>query len=234
MKTVMTTLVTVVAFLIAVCPALAQYKVYWGDMHGHTGLSDGKGSLDDYFTYARDSAKLDFVVVTDHDFGNGKPTWDMSKENWQLTQDKVEQFTINGKFVAIAGYEWTSQPKYWTPEEQHFTGPVKYYNHKNVYFHPRWTTSSVPETRPTIARNFSLRKYGSTRADSQQSSRFRPEWKGPIRLRSSLLHGDRQFRNFTRYGSIRRENVQLELRKKPAGVPRQGRQDRLPRQQRYP
>jgi hypothetical protein len=35
--------------------------------------------------------------------------------------------------VAIAGYEWTSQAKYWTPAEPLFKGPVKYYNHKNVY-----------------------------------------------------------------------------------------------------
>jgi len=48
-----------------------------------------------------------------------------------------------GVFVAIAGYEWTSQPKYWseyrggTPSEGLFEGPPRYFNHKNVYFpHP--------------------------------------------------------------------------------------------------
>jgi hypothetical protein len=45
-------------------PAQAQYHIYWGDMHGHTAHSDGKGSLDDYFTHARDVAKLDFDVVS--------------------------------------------------------------------------------------------------------------------------------------------------------------------------
>jgi hypothetical protein len=127
----------VVAVLFSAGPALAQYKVYWGDVHGHTSLSDGKGSLDDYFTYARDVAKLDFVIVTDHDFGNGKPSWKMTKENWQLTQEKADQYTVDGKFIAIAGYEWTSQPKYWTSEEHLFDGPTKYYNHKNVYFPSR-------------------------------------------------------------------------------------------------
>jgi hypothetical protein len=114
-------------------PAQAQFHIYWGDMHGHTAHSDGKGSLDDYFTHARDVAKLDFVVVSDHDFGNAAP-WKLTQETWTLTQDKVDQYTKEGKFIAIAGYEWTSQPKYWTPEEPRFTGPVKYYNHKNVYF----------------------------------------------------------------------------------------------------
>jgi len=45
----------------------------------------------------------------------------------------------NGQFVAIAGYEWTSQPKYWHrhangPSEQLFPGSPRYYSHKNVYF----------------------------------------------------------------------------------------------------
>ncbi len=122
--------------LAAAAPAQAQYHMYWGDMHGHTSHSDGKGSLDDYFVHAREVAKLNFVVVSDHDFGNAAP-WHMPKETWTLTQDKAEQYTANGKFVAIAGYEWTSQPKYWTPEEPLFTGPVKHYNHKNVYFPAR-------------------------------------------------------------------------------------------------
>lgn len=109
--------------LAATAPAQAQYHMYWGDMHGHTSHSDGKGSLDDYFVHARDVAKLDFVVVSDHDFGNTAP-WQMPKETWTLTQDKAEKYTVDGKFVTIAGYEWTSQPKYWTPEEPIFEGPV--------------------------------------------------------------------------------------------------------------
>ena len=125
--------VGLVAVLASAGPALAQSRVYWGDVHGHTSISDGKGSLDDYFRYARDVAKLDFVMVTDHDFGNAGP-WRMPKPTWALTQQKADQYTVDGKFVAVAGYEWTSQPKYWTPEEPIFLGPIQYYNHKNVYF----------------------------------------------------------------------------------------------------
>jgi len=131
------------ALLVAVVPhrpASAQYQVFWGDVHGHTRHSDGKGSLDDYFTYARDVAKLDFVIVTDHDFGNGKPTWRLPVETWTLTQNKADEYAVSGKFVAIAGYEWTSQPKYWTEVEEGITseplfpGQPKFFNHKNVYF----------------------------------------------------------------------------------------------------
>lgn len=121
------------AGVLMVTPAEAQYHTYWGDLHGHTAHSDGKGSLDHYFVYARDTARLDFVVVSDHDYGNAAP-WKLPGETWALTNDKVDEYTVNGSFVAIAGYEWTSLSKYWTPEEALFRGPVKYYNHKNVYF----------------------------------------------------------------------------------------------------
>jgi hypothetical protein len=113
-----------------------RYHIYWGDVHGHTSLSDGKGTVDDYFKYAREVSKLDFVIVTDHDFGNVAP-WHMPRENWKLTQERADHYTIQDHFVAIAGYEWTSQPKYWTAEERLFSGVPEYYNHKNVYFPSR-------------------------------------------------------------------------------------------------
>lgn len=131
--------VILASILISILPALGQYKIVWGDVHGHTCNSDGTGSLDDYFTFAKDIAKLDFVIVTDHDFGNGPP-WRMPRETWKLTQEKADEFTTNGCFIAIAGYEWTSQPKYWTEvgpgaaSERLFPGPPMNYNHKNVYF----------------------------------------------------------------------------------------------------
>jgi len=123
-------------------PAFTQYNLYWGDVHGHTSISDGKGDLDDFLVHARDVAGLDFVIVSDHDFGNAPP-WRMPKEMWERTQDRVDAYTVRGRFVAIAGYEWTSQPKYWTDvgedavSERLFPGPPKFYNHKNVYFPSR-------------------------------------------------------------------------------------------------
>ena len=150
------------AILAVARPALAQYKVYWGDVHGHTSISDGKGSLDDYFTHARDVAKLDFVIVTDHDFGNAAP-WRMPKETWTLTQDKADQYTVNGKFVGIAGYEWTSQSKYWTPQEPLFSGRPKHYNHKNVYFASRveylFSAKDASYNSPNLLAE-AVRKYG--------------------------------------------------------------------------
>ncbi len=123
-------------------PAWARYRLVWGDVHGHSRLSDGQGSVDDYFTYARDTAHLDFVILTDHDFGHGPP-WQMATNDWRLIQRKADEYTVAGRFVAMAGYEWTSQPKYWSgwptdtngvASEHLFPGPPHYYNHKVVYF----------------------------------------------------------------------------------------------------
>ena len=72
-----------VAAFLATGPVSAQYNIYWGDVHGHTAHSDGKGSVDDYFTYARDTSHTDFVIISDHDFGNAEP-WRLSRETWQL------------------------------------------------------------------------------------------------------------------------------------------------------
>lgn len=128
-----------IALAILLCtghPARAQYRVFWGDVHGHTGLSDGKGTPADYFRHARDSAKLDFAIVSDHDFGHAPP-WRMPTNDWRLTQTTADEFTDSGRFVAIAGYEWTSQTKYWTGagagSERLFPGAPRHFNHKNVY-----------------------------------------------------------------------------------------------------
>ncbi len=92
-------------------PPERPYKLYWGEIHGHTELSDGRGTLDDYFTTARDVAKLDFCAVTDHDHGGvGKP--ELWGEKWELTQQKVAEYYQPGKFVTLLGYERDSWPWY--------------------------------------------------------------------------------------------------------------------------
>ncbi len=48
-------------------------RVYWGDLHGHSGLSDGTGTPEDYYRYARDIAALDVAALTDHDHWGMQP-----------------------------------------------------------------------------------------------------------------------------------------------------------------
>ncbi len=136
------------------CARDAAYHLYWGDVHGHTAYSDGRGSVEEYFTHARDAAGLDFVIVTDHDFGTA-PTWLLSDEAWRHTLAAADAFTRDGGFVAIAGYEWTSAPGSWAGpegglESVRFPGPRMDYNHKNVYF-PGRPGSIFPAHEPAYS-----------------------------------------------------------------------------------
>jgi len=50
-------------------PEKSRYNVFFGELHGHSCLSDGKPTPDDYFRNIRDNAKLDFAALTDHHHG---------------------------------------------------------------------------------------------------------------------------------------------------------------------
>jgi hypothetical protein len=82
-------------------------NIFWGDFHGHTSLSDGTGTVEDYFTYARDVSALDVVGITDHDHW-GVLQLDQHPEFWEETKAETRRFHQPGRFVTLLGYEWTS------------------------------------------------------------------------------------------------------------------------------
>jgi hypothetical protein len=82
-------------------------RVLWGDLHGHSNFSDGSGTPEDYFRYARDVAGLDVSVLTDHDHV-GRRMLDASPDLWKTIRDTVERFHAPGRFVTLLGFEWTS------------------------------------------------------------------------------------------------------------------------------
>jgi hypothetical protein len=61
----------------------------------------------------------------------------MPRDVWALTNDKVDEYTANGRFIAIAGFEWTTNPISWTGTPPLFSGPARYFDHKNAYFPKR-------------------------------------------------------------------------------------------------
>ena len=81
--------------------------ILWGDLHGHSNLSDGTGTPEEYLRYARDVAGLDAVALTDHDHW-GMEFLDEHPEMWQEIREATESFHAPGTFVTILGYEWTS------------------------------------------------------------------------------------------------------------------------------
>ncbi len=82
-------------------------RILWGDLHGHSVLSDGTGTPEDYYAYARDVAALDVAALTDHDHW-GMPFLDRTPENWARIQAATRSFHEPGRFVTLHGYEWTS------------------------------------------------------------------------------------------------------------------------------
>lgn len=93
-------------------PEPSPYHTYFGEMHGHTNLSDAQPDIDSYFITARDTAKLDFCAISDHDHGgvHSVELWDDSK--WNITRDAVKRYYEPGKFTPILAYERDSYPWY--------------------------------------------------------------------------------------------------------------------------
>jgi len=85
----------------------APTRLVWADLHGHTRYSDGSGTPDDYFRYARDVARLDAVALTDHDHWGIDPL-DESPERQAEILALTKTYHDPGRFVTLPGYEWTS------------------------------------------------------------------------------------------------------------------------------
>lgn len=75
-------------------------RVLWGDLHGHTVFSDGRGTVEEYYDFACRVAGLDFCALTDHDF-------EMVDEMWEHCKAATNRWNRPGEFVTIHGYEWS-------------------------------------------------------------------------------------------------------------------------------
>ena len=78
-----------------------DYYVYWGETHGHCGFAEGQGTIDGFFTFGRDDARLDFLTLSEHD------KW-LDDWEWQALLDAASRFNEEGKFIVFPGYEWSS------------------------------------------------------------------------------------------------------------------------------
>ncbi len=82
-------------------------RILWADLHGHSADSDGTGTPDDYFTYARDVAGLDVAALTDHDHW-GLLLADEHPALWAENVAAARRADRPGRFLALPGFEWTS------------------------------------------------------------------------------------------------------------------------------
>ncbi|MBD3239701.1 MAG: hypothetical protein GF331_03885 [Chitinivibrionales bacterium] len=73
---------------------------FFGNLHSHTEYSDGQGTPEQAFDWARDSAGYDFYVVTDH-------AEMLSASEWDSTGAIADSRNEDGAFVALRGFEWS-------------------------------------------------------------------------------------------------------------------------------
>ena len=79
-----------------------EKNIVWGDLHTHTGLSDGTGTLEHSYYYARYIARLDFNAITDH---GEILMWNPSSLNY--LESVTNNAYASGDFVTFHGIEWT-------------------------------------------------------------------------------------------------------------------------------
>jgi hypothetical protein len=86
------------SFLLAGFAQAYAYNVYYGNLHAHCNYSDGIGTPQHAFTYARDTAQVDIQALTDH-------THMLTSSEYSSLRSIAASYTQDGVFVAIAGQE---------------------------------------------------------------------------------------------------------------------------------
>ena len=105
-------------FTIAACAGLAErlsgesnpiecvrahqpLRPFWGDLHGQSEETVGTNSVEDYFTFARDIAFVDFAGHQGNDF-------QITTSFWERLGRCAREFHEPGRFVVFPGYEWSA------------------------------------------------------------------------------------------------------------------------------
>jgi len=77
-----------------------ELRLFWGDFHGQTKQTVGTGSLEEYFSFVRDVAGMDFGAWQGNDF-------QVTRGLWEEVKKRVREYNDPGRFVTFLGYEWS-------------------------------------------------------------------------------------------------------------------------------
>ncbi|MAE69568.1 MAG: hypothetical protein CME06_03760, partial [Gemmatimonadetes bacterium] len=88
--------------VVRVPPNPAAHRIWWADLHGHSDLSDGFGTPEQFYRYARHRSLLDAAALTDHDHLLDDAEWGRVC----ALADSMERLP---GFSAIPAYEWSSR-----------------------------------------------------------------------------------------------------------------------------
>ena len=110
-----------------------DWNLYFGQLHAHTDISDGAGSVEEAFQYASQVDGLDFLAVTDHsdsfdnaDMGAIDADGADISADWAAGKQAAASVT-NGDFVGLFGFEMT-----WPEDKQ--------LGHISTFNTPGWQT----------------------------------------------------------------------------------------------
>jgi hypothetical protein len=129
-------------------------RLYFGDIHWHTPISDGNYDIDTMYQNAITDNYLDFTACSDHaelidgfniKFG-GMPKWDwiktllqkiLRKSEWQQIKEKANEYYTPAAFTTLLGFEWTAAQwslggKPWSPHGWEDVGHINFY-FKDIY-----------------------------------------------------------------------------------------------------
>jgi hypothetical protein len=97
---------------LAPVPVRGDVRVFFGNLHSHTGYSDGSGTPAEAYTHARDVARLDFLAVTEHNHAQaGAIAGNHALYNGPQPASLIStatQFNEAGNFVALYGQEFST------------------------------------------------------------------------------------------------------------------------------
>ena len=166
-----------------------DWNVYFGQLHAHTNLSDGTGSVEEAFDYASKVENLDFFAVTDHsDSFDNADAGEIAKDGagistgWAAGKQAAASVT-NEDFVGLFGFEMT-----WPEDKQ--------LGHISTFNTPGWQTRDQAdfENVPTALEHY----YKALTTVPGSVSQFN---------HPDIIHGD--FERFDHYSPEYDEAVSL-------------------------
>ncbi len=127
----------------------------WGDLHGHTLYSDGRGTVEQFYEFAERVAGLDFCAVTDHDF-------EILDHMWAHSKEVTNAVYKPGRFVTFQAYEWSGMTDvggdhnvFFLDDDPPLYRCRSYYNYRNLqmYHGPTAQVNHVEDFFAVLANN---------------------------------------------------------------------------------